>query len=61
MALQAYALPIATSIQTAIRRLASQVNNFEIKPITLQLIQGILFHGLENEDPTTHIANFLEV
>ena len=60
-ALRAYALPNASSVQSAIRRPAIQANSFEIKGITLQLIQGIPFHGLDNEDPTTHIANFLEV
>ena len=28
-----------------IRRLAIQANNFELKSITLQLLQGIQFHG----------------
>ena len=44
-----------------IRRLAIQANNFELKSITLQLLQGIPFHGLAHEDPNAHILNFLEV
>ena len=44
-----------------IRRSVIQVNNFELKSITLQLLQGIQFHGLAHEDPNAHILNFLEV
>ena len=40
-----------------IRRPTIQVNNFEIKSITLQLLQGIQFHGLAHEDPNAHILN----
>ena len=38
-----------------------QANNFELKSITLQLLQGIQFHELAHEDPNAHILNFLEV
>ena len=44
-----------------IRLSAIQANNFELKPITLQLIQNIQFMGLLNEHPNMHISNFLEV
>ena len=44
-----------------IRRPTIQENNFELKSITLQLLQGIQFHGLAHEDPNAHILNFLEV
>ena len=44
-----------------IRRPAIQANNFELKSITLQLLQGIQFHGLAHEDPNAHILTFLEV
>ena len=44
-----------------IRRLAIQVNNFELKSITLRLLQGIQFHGLTHEDLNVHILYFLEV
>ena len=44
-----------------IRRPAIQANNFELKSITLQLLQGIQFHGLAHEDPNAHILNVLEV
>ena len=51
-ALRHYTLP---------RRPSIQENNFELKPITLQLIQNIQFNILPNEDPSMHISNFLEV
>ena len=44
-----------------IRRSAIQVNNFELKSITLQLLQGIQFHRIAHEDPNAHILIFLEV
>ena len=44
-----------------IRRPGIQANNFKIKSITLQLLQGIPFHGLAHEDPNAHILNFLKV
>ena len=44
-----------------IRRPVIQANNFELKSITLHLLQGIQFHGLAHEDPNAHILNFLEV
>ena len=44
-----------------IRRPAIQGNNFELKSITLQLLQGIQFHGLTHENLNAHILNFLEV
>ena len=44
-----------------IRRPAIQENNFKLKSITLQLLQGIQFHELTHENPNAHILNFLEV
>ena len=44
-----------------IRRPVIQENNFELESITLQLLQGIQFHGLAHEDLNAHILNFLEV
>ena len=44
-----------------IRRLTIQENNFKLKSITLQLLQGIEFPGLARQDPNAHILNFLEV
>ena len=51
----------STVTPPVIRRLEIQANNFELKSITLQLLQGIQFHGLAYEDPNAHILNFLEV
>ena len=55
-----YARPPSTT-QPVIRRPAIQANNFELKSITLQLLQGVQFIGLPHEDPNAHILNFLEV
>ena len=60
MLLEEFALP-PTVVQTAIRRPPIQANNFELKSITLQMLQNILFHGLPNENPNMHLTNFLEV
>ena len=60
MLLEEFALP-PTVIQSVIRRPPIQANNFELKVVTLQLLQGIQFHGLPSEDPNTHLTSFLEV
>ena len=59
-ALRDYAFP-PVGIPPVIRRPTMQANNFELKLITLKLIQNIQFMGLPNEDPNTHISNFIEV
>ena len=60
MLLEEFAL-LPTVVQTAIRRPPIQANNFELKSVTLQMLQNILFHGLLNENPNMHLTNFLEV
>ena len=60
MLLEEFALPPIV-VQTAIRRPPIQANNFELKLVTLQMLQNILFHGLPNENPNMHLTNFLEV
>ena len=60
MLLEEFALP-PTVVQTAIRRPPIQANNFELKSVTLQMLQNILFHRLPNENPNMHLTNFLEV
>ena len=60
MLLEEFALP-PTIIQSVIHRPPIQANNFELKVVTLQLLQGIQFHGLPSEDPNTHLTSFLEV
>ena len=58
--LRDYALPPA-GIPLAIRKSTIQVKNFELKSITLQLLQNIQLMGFPNEDPNMQISNFLEV
>ena len=60
MLLEESALP-PTVIQSVIRRPPIQVNNFKLKAMTLQLLQGIQFHWLLRKDPNTNLTSFLEV
>ena len=60
MLLDEFVLP-PTIVQTAIRRPPIQANNFELKSVTVQMLQNILFHGLPHENPNMHLTNFLEV
>ena len=60
MLLDEFVLP-PTVVQTAIRRPPIQENNFELKSVTAQMLQNILFHGLPHENPNMHLTNFLEV
>jgi len=46
---------------STIKRLTIQANNFEIKPMIIQMIQQtIRFRGLSQEEPNVHIIIFLE-
>ena len=60
MLLEEFSLP-PTVVQTAIRIPPIQVNNFELKLVTLQMLQNILFHGLSSENPNMHLTNFIKV
>ena len=60
MLLEEFALS-PTIVQTTIRRPPIQANNFELKSVTLQMLQNILFHRLPNENHNMHLTNFLEV
>ena len=60
MLLEEFALP-PTGVQTTIRRPPIQANNFELKSVTLQMLQNIVFLGLPNENPDMHLTNFLKV
>ena len=60
MLLEELALP-PTIVQPTIRRPPIQVNNFELKVVTLQMLQNILFHELPSENSNMHLTNFIEV
>ena len=60
MLLEEFALPPRV-VQSAIRRPPIQANNFELKPVTVQMLQNIQFHELASENPNTHLTNFIEV
>ena len=60
MLLEEFALSLKI-VQSAIRSPPIQANNFEMKTITLQILQNILFHGLPSENPNMHLTNFIEV
>ena len=60
MLLEEFALP-PTIVQSAIRRPPIQEKNFEMKAVTLQMRQNILFHGLPSEYLYMHLTNFIEV
>ena len=51
-----YAKPTLTGTESSIVRPAIAANNFELKPITIQMIQQFV----QFDDPNTHLANFLE-
>ena len=57
-----YARPSLGGTQTCIARPAVAANHFEIKPNVIQMVQqSVQFGGLSDEDPNTHIANFIEI
>ena len=57
-----YAKPSLTGTESSIVRPAVAANTFELKPNTIQMIQQFVqFDGLQDEDPNTHLANFLEL
>ena len=60
MLLEEFSIP-PTVVQSAIRRPPIQANNFELKIVTLQMLQNIQFHGLLIENPNMHLTNFIEV
>ena len=60
MLLEEFALP-PTVVQLAIRRPPIQVNKFELKSVTLQMLHNIQFHGLPSENPNAHLTSFIEV
>ena len=60
MLLEEFALP-PTIVQLAIRRPPIQANNFELKGVTLHMLNKIQFHGLPIENLNAHLTSFIEV
>ena len=60
MLLEEFVVP-PTVVQSAIRRPPIQPNNFELKAVTLQMLQSILFHGFPSENLNMHLTHFIEV
>ena len=60
MLLEEFALP-PTAVQYIIQRPPIQANNFELKTVTMQMLQNIQFHGLPSENLNTHLTNFIKV
>ena len=50
-----------TIVQSFIRRPSIKANKFELKTVTLQMLQNIQCHGLSSENPSNHLTNFIEV
>ena len=50
-----------TVVQSTIQRPPIQANNFELKAVTLQVLQNIMLHGLRSENPNMHLTNFIKV
>ncbi|XP_017981021.1 PREDICTED: uncharacterized protein LOC108663040 [Theobroma cacao] len=61
-ALQDYAIPLLQGLHRSIRRPSINANKFEIKPAYIQMIQSsVQFGKLPNDDPNSHLVNFLEI
>ena len=60
MLLEEFSLP-HTVVQSAICRPPIQSNNFELKGVTLEMLNNIQFHGLPSENPNAHLTSFNEV
>ena len=60
MVLKEFALP-PTVVQSAIRLPPIQANNFELKRVTLQMLNNIQFYGLPTENSNAHLTSFIKV
>ena len=57
-----YAMPLVDEIHSSIRSPTIQVDNFEINPEIIQIIQtSVQFGGLFDDDPSAHIIIFLDI
>ncbi|KAL3510179.1 hypothetical protein ACH5RR_029580 [Cinchona calisaya] len=60
--LRDYAIPNFVGASSGIARLPMQVNNIEIKPALIQMLQiHVMFGGGSNKDPYKHLIKFGEV
>ena len=60
MLLEEFALP-PTVVESVIHRPPIQVNNFELRGVTLQMLHNIQFHGLPSENLNAYLISFIEV
>ncbi|XP_038680028.1 uncharacterized protein LOC119981100 [Tripterygium wilfordii] len=56
-----YNMPTMDALQSSIRPPPITASSFRIKPFIISTIQQSAFCGLPHEEPTTHIAAFLEI
>ena len=59
--LKKYATPFTDEPQAIIVYPTVEGNNFEIKPVLLNLVQQNQFSGSPDEDPNLHISTFLRL
>lgn len=53
-----YAMFMVIETLSRIKHPPIQANNFEIKPVMIQMVQGNQFCGLPSEGPNSQISNF---
>ena len=53
--------PIIQEEYSAIRQLAIEANNFELKPELITMVQQHQFTGHPSEDPNEHIGRFMRM
>ncbi|KAI4300037.1 hypothetical protein L6164_033456 [Bauhinia variegata] len=59
--LRTFAVPKIQNAMSSIRSPVVEANNFEIKPVVIQMVQNNQFSGAPNEDPNLHLSTFLEI
>ena len=58
-ALKDYFAPITANLPTCIVLLPNAATQFKIRPATISMLPS--FHGLNRENPYTHLSKFLNV
>ena len=56
-----YFMPTVDGVAPSIAQPVVQVNNFELKPALIQMVQVNQFGGGALEDPHAHLMNFLQI